>query len=80
MKLETELTADMLRTGAWKNEKFKKYNFAAAGVPLQGGHLHPLLLVREQFKEIFLEMGFSEMPTDRYVESSFWNFDSLFQP
>lgn len=25
-------------------------------------------------------MGFEEMRTDRYVESSFWNFDSLFQP
>lgn len=80
VKLETELTAEMMRTGAWKDQGFKKYNFAAAGVPLSGGHLHPLLLVREQFKEIFLEMGFSEMPTDRYVESSFWNFDSLFQP
>jgi len=27
-----------------------------------------------------LEMGFSEMPTNNYVESSFWNFDALFQP
>lgn len=25
-------------------------------------------------------MGFTEMNTDRYVESSFWNFDALFQP
>jgi phenylalanyl-tRNA synthetase alpha chain len=25
-------------------------------------------------------MGFTEMPTNNYVESSFWNFDSLFQP
>lgn len=25
-------------------------------------------------------MGFSEMPTQRFVESSFWNFDALFQP
>src|ERR1700722_7582083 len=25
-------------------------------------------------------MGFEEMPTNNYVESSFWNFDSLFQP
>lgn len=25
-------------------------------------------------------MGFQEMPTSKYVESSFWNFDSLFQP
>lgn len=35
---------------------------------------------RTQFKEILTEMGFEEMKTDRYVESSFWNFDSLFQP
>jgi phenylalanyl-tRNA synthetase alpha chain len=25
-------------------------------------------------------MGFSEMPTNRFVESSFWNFDVLFVP
>lgn len=27
-----------------------------------------------------MDMGFEEMPTNRYVESSFWNFDALFQP
>ena len=68
----------MLRTGAWKNLKFKNYNYQAVGAQLNGGHLHPLLQVREQFKEIFVQMGFTEMPTDRFVESSFWNFDSLF--
>lgn len=25
-------------------------------------------------------MGFEEMPANSYVESSFWNFDALFQP
>ena len=79
-KFETELTAAMLRSGAWKDAKFKKYNFNAEGSADTGGHLHPLLMVREQFREIFLEMGFTEMDTSRYVESSFWNFDSLFQP
>ena len=43
-------------------------------------HLHPLLKVREQYRQIFLEMGFSEMPTSEYVEGSFWNFDALFVP
>lgn len=42
--------------------------------------MHPLLKVREFFREILLEMGFNEMPTNRFVESSFWNFDTLFQP
>lgn len=50
------------------------------GYSPDSGHLHPLLKVRSEFRQIFLEMGFSEMPTNNYVESSFWNFDSLFQP
>ncbi|GCA65490.1 hypothetical protein KIPB_017242, partial [Kipferlia bialata] len=29
---------------------------------------------------ILTSMGFEEMQTDRWVESSFWNFDTLFQP
>lgn len=77
-KLETELTAAMLRSGAYKDVTFKKYNFNAEGIAGTGGHLHPLMRVREQFKEIFLAMGFTEMDTSRYVESSFWNFDALF--
>ncbi|PBC26116.1 phenylalanine--tRNA ligase alpha subunit isoform X1 [Apis cerana] len=79
-KQETELTADLLINGAWKNKKFKPYNFAALGATLEVGHLHPLLKVRSEFRKIFLEMGFTEMPTNNYVESSFWNFDALFQP
>ncbi len=27
-----------------------------------------------------MDMGFTEMPTNKWVESAFWNFDSLFQP
>ncbi|CAN0571499.1 unnamed protein product, partial [Ectocarpus sp. 12 AP-2014] len=36
--------------------------------------------VRTEFRKILMFMGFEEMPTNRWVESSFWNFDSLFQP
>lgn len=79
-KLETDLTVDMIRSGAWKDAKFKKFNFNAQGQVPEGGHLHPLLKVRALFREILLEMGFNEMPTAKFVESSFWNFDTLFQP
>ncbi|KAH9635095.1 hypothetical protein HF086_000816 [Spodoptera exigua] len=79
-KLETDLTSEMLLTGAWKTLQFKPYNFDALGQPPECGHLHPLLKVRSEFREIFLEMGFTEMPTNQYIESSFWNFDALFQP
>ena len=36
--------------------------------------------MRTQYRKIFVQMGFEEMPTNKYVESSFWNFDALFQP
>ncbi|XP_065184182.1 phenylalanine--tRNA ligase alpha subunit-like [Sycon ciliatum] len=80
VKLETELLPEMIASGSWKTASFKPYNFDAMGSSLDCGHLHPLLKVRAQFRQIFLEMGFSEMPTNNYVESSFWNFDALFQP
>eukprot|EP00735_Rhodelphis_limneticus_P002002 TRINITY_DN12741_c0_g1::TRINITY_DN12741_c0_g1_i1::g.28693::m.28693 TRINITY_DN12741_c0_g1::TRINITY_DN12741_c0_g1_i1::g.28693 ORF type:complete len:523 (+),score=113.08,sp/Q1JPX3/SYFA_DANRE/58.20/0.0,tRNA-synt_2d/PF01409.15/2.8e-91,tRNA-synt_2/PF00152.15/3.5e+02,tRNA-synt_2/PF00152.15/1.4e+03,tRNA-synt_2/PF00152.15/5.7e-05,tRNA-synt_2/PF00152.15/1.5e+02,tRNA-synt_2b/PF00587.20/0.0023,Terpene_synth_C/PF03936.11/0.17 TRINITY_DN12741_c0_g1_i1:62-1570(+) len=79
-KAVADITVAMLQSGSWKAETFKPYNFSAAGLRPAAGNLHPLLKVREEFRQIFLEMGFSEMPTNRFVESSFWNFDTLFQP
>nr|GMC91013.1 phenylalanine--tRNA ligase alpha subunit, cytoplasmic-like [Ipomoea batatas] len=78
IKEATDLTRENLHSGDWKN--LKEYNFSAKGQPVEGGHLHPLLKVRRQVQMIFLQMGFEEMPTNNYVESSFWNFDALFQP
>lgn len=79
-KLETDLTVEMLSNDLWKDLQFKAYNFDALGAAPERGHLHPLMKIRSEFRQIFLEMGFSEMPTNNYVESSFWNFDALFQP
>ncbi|KAL0801242.1 hypothetical protein Bca101_056418 [Brassica carinata] len=70
-----------LKTRKLVELEFKEYNFNAKGQPiLDAGHLHPLLKVQKQFKDIFCQMGFEEMPTNNFVESSFWNFDALFQP
>lgn len=79
-KLATDLTHDMILKGTWATEQFKKYNFNALGKEIDLGNLHPLMKVRTQFREVLLEMGFEEMPTNQYVESSFWNFDTLFTP
>ncbi|UYV66990.1 FARSA [Cordylochernes scorpioides] len=80
IKEETDLNSALLASGEWKDTKFKKYNFNALGAPVASGHYHPLLKVRSEFKNIFIKLGFTEMPTSNYVESSFWNFDALFQP
>ncbi|KAF5016216.1 hypothetical protein F66182_12174, partial [Fusarium sp. NRRL 66182] len=60
VKEETDLTEEMLTSGAWKTAHMKPYNFKA--------------------KNIFFEMGFEEMPTNRFVETGFWNFDALYVP
>jgi len=44
--------------GLWKTSTFKKYNFEAEGIPPNGGAFHPLLKVREEIRNIFLEMGY----------------------
>lgn len=79
-KPEAQLTKEMLARGSWETTQFNTYNFNALGVPVGGGYFHPLLKVRAEFRRILMTMGFEEMPTNRWVESSFWNFDALFQP
>lgn len=79
-KLEPEITLEQLRSGEWRNTQYKPFNYATLGTPETNGALHPLMKTRTQFREILLELGFNEMPTNKFVESSFWNFDALFQP
>ncbi|KAI9811553.1 MAG: Phenylalanyl-tRNA synthetase, beta subunit, cytoplasmic [Thelocarpon impressellum] len=80
VKEETDLTPEMLASGSWKDLTFKPYNFKAMGAATPSGALHPLNKVRHEFRQIFFEMGFEEMPTNRFVETGFWNFDALFVP
>jgi phenylalanyl-tRNA synthetase alpha chain len=73
------LTEDMIKSGEWKNVEFAPLNFDAFGQKIPCGHEHPLLKVRQEFRQIFFQMGFEEMDTSKWIESSFWNFDTLFQ-
>lgn len=59
----TDLTADLLTSGAWETANFKPYNFAALGANQDAGALHPLNKVRQEFRNIFFSQGFVEMPT-----------------
>ncbi|KAK5165903.1 Phenylalanyl-tRNA synthetase, beta subunit, cytoplasmic [Saxophila tyrrhenica] len=76
----TDLTAEMLADGSWETANFKPYNFKALGEHQYAGALHPLNKVREEFRKIFFSQSFIEMPTARFVDSGFWNFDTLFVP
>lgn len=79
--LKADLTIEDMNCELWRNkEDFKPLNLKARGKELAIGGLHPLMKLRSEFRNILLEMGFEEMQTNNFVESSFWNFDSLFQP
>jgi len=79
VKPVVDLTEEMVKSGEWKTIEFAPLNFEAMGTKVSSGHLHPLMKVRQEFRQVFLSMGFEEMDTSNWVEESFWNFDTLFQ-
>ncbi len=73
------LTKEMISAGKWKDVSLRPYDTDAAVERAFPGKTHPLRRVMGRIRRIFLEMGFEEME-GRMIESSFWNFDALFQP
>jgi len=78
-KTEHQLTHELLVSGKWREKKFRKYDLKAQVPAFYGGRLHPLTIAKNRIRRIFLDMGFMESEGP-LVESSFWNFDALFQP
>ncbi|MBR6023502.1 MAG: phenylalanine--tRNA ligase subunit alpha [Methanobrevibacter sp.] len=75
----TQLTHQQLKDGEWKSLQYRPYDINAEAPVFFAGKKHPLRVIIDEIREIFLNMGFSE-DKGSYVESAFWNFDSLFQP
>ncbi len=75
----SQLTPKLIRTGDWKKVKLRRFDVTAPGPASYPGKIHPVQQIIQQVKEIFLEMGFTEIRGDM-VETAFWNFDALFQP
>ena len=75
----TQLTHQQLKEGQWKDLEYRPYDINAEAPVIFAGKKHPLRVIIDEIREIFLDMGFLE-DKGEYVESAFWNFDSLFQP
>jgi phenylalanyl-tRNA synthetase alpha chain len=73
------LTQEMMLSGEWKNLEFRPYDVSLASEDVYPGKTHPFVSIIQQTRKVFLELGFSETVSP-YVESSFWDFDALFQP
>jgi phenylalanyl-tRNA synthetase alpha chain len=74
-----QLTSDLIRTGEWKQKHLRAYNIDAPVQPVYGAKTHPYQRLIDEMRQIFLEMGFTEIKGE-IIQSSFWNFDALFQP
>ena len=68
----------MIKKGT-KNKSFRKYNVNDHVSAINGGRKHFVNQSIEYVKEIWKDLGFKEM-TGYMVETSFWDFDALFQP
>ncbi|WP_292463108.1 phenylalanine--tRNA ligase subunit alpha [Methanolobus sp.] len=73
------INSEMLKSGQWKDVKFRPYNIHTPPKAIYGAKSHPYQRLIDQMRRIFLDMGFTEIKGE-VVQSSFWNFDSLFQP
>jgi phenylalanyl-tRNA synthetase alpha chain len=74
-----DLTPELIKTGLWKQVRFKPYNIEAVGKKIYPGKLHILTVFEQKVRRIYLDLGFTETEGP-FVESSFWNFDALYQP
>lgn len=73
------LTRQMMLDGSWKNAAFRQYDVNAPSEIPAVAKRHAVSRLRRKISQIFTEMGFGEMKGPE-MQSSFWNFDALFQP
>ncbi len=78
-----ELTHNIIRTGLWKNRKFRPVDLQLKKKldksKIKAGKAQTYNYFLMQVRKKLVEMGFKEM-TGPIIETEFWNFDALFQP
>jgi phenylalanyl-tRNA synthetase alpha chain len=75
----TQLTPEIIITGKWHTAKLQKYNIEAPVAKIWPGKKHPYLQFLDEVRAKLVQLGFQEM-TGTAVETSFFNFDSLYVP
>ena len=78
-KRVTQLTPQMLSDGSWRDAELAPYDVTLAAKQRYPGKEHAFQRTIDKVRRVFLEMGFTEIVSP-WVESSFWDFDALFQP
>lgn len=76
-KLTPELMASIRSTG--REVKLRPIDIEAPAMGFYPGRRHPVKEFINEVREVYLSMGFTEIAGNA-VQSSFWNFDTLFTP
>lgn len=83
-----KITPDIIKNGLWDGKyvtykggkyEIRPYDVTLAADRIYPGKRHPYQRLIDKMREIMLEMGFTEIKGE-IIQSSFWNFDALFQP
>ncbi|MDI6720967.1 MAG: phenylalanine--tRNA ligase subunit alpha [Candidatus Aenigmarchaeota archaeon] len=75
----SSLNEDIIKTGVWKEVKFRGYNVSTSGKKIYPGKLHHYGAFLNYVKIKLVSLGFEEM-TGPIVETEFWNMDALYMP
>lgn len=73
------LERDMLESGSWEGKEFRHYDVKVETLIGDIGRRHPMVEANNILRDVFIEMGFSEMEGPM-VESAFWNMDVMWIP
>lgn len=74
-----KITPQLIRTSAWKNKKFRRFDVEINVPAIFAGRKHHYRRFLDEVRHKFIALGFKEM-TGPIVESDFWNMDALFMP
>lgn len=75
-----QITPEILKKdSSWRGKKFRRYDVTLPVPAVYGGKRHFVNQAVDYGRRVWTEMGFKEM-TGNLIQSSFWNFDALFQP
>ena len=82
-KLEEDLiekiTPTLIKTGAWKNKKFRRFDVKINVPAIFAGRKQHYRRFLDEVRQKFIALGFKEM-TGPIVETDFWDMDALFMP
>jgi phenylalanyl-tRNA synthetase alpha chain len=73
------LTPDLIKTGAWKNASFRRYDVETAVPKIYPGKKQAYKAFLDEVKEELVSLGFEEM-TGPLVETALFDTDALYMP